>query len=190
MYRWSAWGSRCTWSRCLRAAQRIEPAVRSVTTPPTSVRSALARVGTGVHESRAVPRDTRQYGHVAHPRMFDDADPLLARVRVSCARLPQAVEFESHGRPNFRAGSRQVFAVYGAGPDHPYALILRIDPDDEAGLRADPRLFIPPYYPDRLALDLDTADIDWSEVDELLESSYRSVASRRMIRALEGELQA
>jgi hypothetical protein len=122
---------------------------------------------------------------MAHPRMYDDADPLLARLRACCSALPEAVEFESHGRPNFRAGSRRVFAVYGAGPAHAHAVILRVDPDDEEGLRADGRFFVPPYYPDRLALDLDAPDLDWAEVAELLESAYRTVASVRMIRDLD-----
>ncbi len=122
---------------------------------------------------------------MAHPRMYDDADPQLARIRACCMALPDVVEFESHGRPNFRAGSRRVFAVYGAGPDHAHAVILRIDPADEEGLRADPRLFVPPYYPERLALDLDVPDVDWVEVAELVESAYRTVASARMLRALD-----
>jgi len=123
---------------------------------------------------------------MAHPRMYDDADPLLARVRACCADLPDAVEFESHGRPNFRAGTRRVFAVYGAGPSHEHALILRIDPSDEEGLKADARFFIPPYYPDRLALDLDAPDVDWAEVAELIDTAYRMVASARMLRELDG----
>ncbi|MDO8390206.1 MAG: MmcQ/YjbR family DNA-binding protein [Actinomycetota bacterium] len=122
---------------------------------------------------------------MAHPRTYDDADPLLARVRACCTALPAVVEFESHGRPNFRAGSRQVFAVYGAGPSHPHSIIFRVDPDDDDGLRADGRFFIPPYYPDRLACDLDVPDVDWVEVAELIESAYRTVASARMVRALE-----
>ncbi|MBI1349733.1 MAG: MmcQ/YjbR family DNA-binding protein [Actinomycetales bacterium] len=122
---------------------------------------------------------------MAHPRMYEDGDRWLARVRELCARLPEAVEFESHGRPNFRAGSRRVFAIYGSGPDHPHALIVRVDPEDAPGLRSDPRFFVPAYYPDRLALDVDGADIDWTEIAELLEAAYRTVASARMIRALE-----
>lgn len=123
---------------------------------------------------------------MAHPRMYADDDPVLARVRACCADLPESVEFESHGRPTFRAGSRQVFAVYGAGPEHPHALILRVDPADADGLRADPRFFVPPYYPDRLALDVDGPDVDWTEVGELVEAAYRTVASARMLRALDG----
>ncbi|MBI1350283.1 MAG: MmcQ/YjbR family DNA-binding protein [Actinomycetales bacterium] len=122
---------------------------------------------------------------MAHPRMYDDTDPLLRRLRELCSALPEAVEFESHGRPNFRAGTGRVFAVYGAGPDHPHALNVRIDPDDEDGLRVDPRFFVPKYYPDRLALDLDATGTDWEEVAELLESAYRTVAGPRLLRALD-----
>jgi hypothetical protein len=122
---------------------------------------------------------------MAHPRMYDDADPLLARLRACCSALPQALEFESHGRPNFRAGARQVFAIYGAGPSHPHAVVLRVDPADEQGMRADARFFVPPYYPDRLGLDLDVPGTDWDEVAELLEASYRMVASARMLRDLD-----
>lgn len=117
--------------------------------------------------------------------MYDDEDPILGRVRTLCQRLPECVEFASHGRPNFRAGSRRVFAVFGSGPGHERALILRVDPDDEAGLRADPRFFVPAYYPDRLAIDLDGPGVDWAEVAELLEAAYRLVASGAMLRALD-----
>lgn len=127
----------------------------------------------------------RPYGEaMAHPRMYADDDPVLARVRELCLALPEAEEFESHGRPNFRAG--KVFAVYGAGMDHPSGLILTIDPAELPVLDADPRFFVPKYYPDRLALDLDAADTDWSEVAELVESSYRQIALKRMLRAIDG----
>ena len=122
---------------------------------------------------------------MTHPRMYDDSDPLLARLRELCAALPEVVEFESQGRPNFRAGSRRVFAVYGSDASHPHAVILRVDPDDEDGLRADARFFVPAYYPDRLALDLDVTALDWGEVGELIESAYRMVASARMLRELD-----
>lgn len=114
--------------------------------------------------------------------MYDDADPVLARVRAICLALPEASEKESHGRPNFRAG--KVFAVYGSGEDHS-ALILRIDPAELAALRDDDRFFVPPYYPDRLALNVADPDTDWTEVAELVESSYRQVALKRMLVALD-----
>ena len=46
-----------------------------------------------------------------HPRLFDDDDPLLARVRGIALALPEAVEKVSHGRPAFF--TRKIFAYYG-----------------------------------------------------------------------------
>ena len=36
---------------------------------------------------------------MGHPIMFDDSDPLLARLRRICLALPDAAEKISHGRP-------------------------------------------------------------------------------------------
>lgn len=137
--------------------------------------------GHGQHAPVAGPHQYREV--MAHPRMYDDADPVLGRVRQVCLALPEATERESHGRPNFWAN--KVFAVYGSGLEHPSALILRIDPAELPALRADDRFFVAKYYPDRLALDVAAPATDWDEVAELVESSYRQVALKRMITALD-----
>jgi hypothetical protein len=123
---------------------------------------------------------------MAHPRMYDDADPLLARLREIAARFPESVEVESWGRPTFRAG-RKIFAVYGVTDDHPTAVIFKPDPDERPALAGDDRFLVPPYFGPGgwLALDLAAPDVDWSEVDELLDSSYRQVALVRQLRALD-----
>ncbi|GEA89807.1 MmcQ/YjbR family DNA-binding protein [Cellulomonas cellasea] len=120
-----------------------------------------------------------------HPRMYDDGDPLLAHVRDVAARFPESVEVEAWGRPTFRAG-KKIFAVYGSsGTDEP-ALILKPDPDERPALEQDERFFSPPYFGPAgwLALRLDPT-VDWDEVRELLDSSYRQVALVRMLRALD-----
>ena len=117
--------------------------------------------------------------------MYDDADPRLARLRAIASRFPESVEVEAWGRPTFRAG-RKIFAVYGASSDHPHAVIFKPDPDERPALLGDPRFLVPPYFGPSgwLAVDL-TADADWDEVHELLDSSYRTVALVRMLRALD-----
>ena len=47
---------------------------------------------------------------MAHPPMFDDDDPVLARVRALAAELPGTAEKVSHGRPAFFI--KKVFAYY------------------------------------------------------------------------------
>ncbi len=117
--------------------------------------------------------------------MYDDADPLLVRLREICLALPESTEVEAWGRPTFRAG--KMFAIYSGDQVHEHALLLVPDPAERTPLEQDPRFYPPPYYGAAgwLALDLDAAPVDWQEVAELVESSYREVALKRMLRALD-----
>ncbi len=128
---------------------------------------------------------------MAHPRMYDDADHLLDRVRQLCAALPESTEKESWGRPTFR--TTKIYAIYGspaaAGREaSPTALIFMPDDDERPALLEDGRFWSPPYYGPSgwLALDLDE-DTDWDEVAELLASSYRQVAPKRLVAQLDAE---
>lgn len=123
---------------------------------------------------------------MAHPRMYSDDDPYLAELREICLAFPEAVEVEAWGRPTFRAG-KKIFAVYSGSDDHPFALIFKPDPDEAVALVDDPRIYSPPYFGPGgwLALDLTAAPVDLGEVAELAESSYRQVALKRMLRALD-----
>lgn len=119
--------------------------------------------------------------------MYTDDDPLLAQLRPVCLAFPEAVEVEAWGRPTFRAG-RKIFAVFGASQDHPGALVLKPEESERPALLQDPRFLVPPYFGPGgwLALDLAAAPIDWTEVAELLEGSYRQVALKRMLTTLDG----
>jgi hypothetical protein len=124
--------------------------------------------------------------------MFDDADPLLGRLRDLCLSLPEAEERVSHGRPTFRVSKQ--FAVYGGGertPDghlrHDSALLFIADPSEVVALDDDGRFFVPAYYGPSgwRAVDLDRDDVGWDEVAELVDASYRTVANKRQLAALE-----
>ncbi len=120
--------------------------------------------------------------------MYRNSDPYLTDVRRVCLGLPEAVEVEAWGRPTFRAGTK-MFAVFGGDDDHPYAVVFKPDPADRRGLLADSRFYKPPYFGAAgwLALDLTAADVDWAEVSELMDASYRQVALKRMVRKLEAD---
>ena len=137
---------------------------------------------------------------MAHPQMFDDDDPYLARLRAVALAFPDAVEVISHGRPNFRA--RKVFAVYGSGTKGPAATRVRYDhglvvlPDEEdrKALEGDPRAFVPAYLAPYGWIGLDLAaggtgpaDVDWVEVAELLDGSYRQAAGPALVARLDAE---
>jgi predicted DNA-binding protein (MmcQ/YjbR family) len=123
---------------------------------------------------------------MAHPRMYADDDPHLAELREVCLALPESVEVEAWGRPTFRAGKR-MFAVFEGDDDHPFAVVFKPDPAERPALLADPRFYVPPYHGPSgwLALDLEAAPVDWQEVTELLQTSYRQVALQRMLKALD-----
>jgi predicted DNA-binding protein (MmcQ/YjbR family) len=123
---------------------------------------------------------------MAHPRMYSDDDPYLADLRAVCLAFPEATEVEAWGRPTFRAG--KIFAVFSGIEDRPYGVIFKPDPDDRPGLLADSRFYSPPYYGPSgwLALDFDAKPVDWEEVRELMDASYRQVALKRMLKALDG----
>jgi hypothetical protein len=125
---------------------------------------------------------------MTHPIMYDDDDPLLARLRGICLALPETSETVSHGRPAFWAG-RRTFASYGAYGFGDTRLIVRPADAEREALAADPRFSVPPYWGPSGWLALDLAehpglDGDWTEVAEIVEDSYRRVALKRMLAAL------
>ena len=118
-------------------------------------------------------------------------DRLLVRLRELCLGFPGAVEAVSHSGPKWRAG--RVFAAY-SGFDRapsgeprrvPSALLFTPDPVDLPALDEDERFFVTVYFADRRAIDLAGPHVDWTEIAELVDASYRQVAPARMIAALE-----
>jgi predicted DNA-binding protein (MmcQ/YjbR family) len=118
--------------------------------------------------------------------MYGDGDPFLAELRGICLGLPGSVEVEAWGRPTFRAGGK-LFAVFSGTQEHPYAVVFKPEPPERPALAQDQRFYAPPYFGPIgwLALDFTAAPVDWQEVGELVESSYRQVAPKRMLKALE-----
>ena len=128
---------------------------------------------------------------MSHPRRYEPGDAYLSRLREICLALPEASEKESHGHPNFY--TRKVFAVYGGvvKGDHysdrwsqsvlvlPNLLTRESASDDE-------RFFVPAYYGPYgwIGLDFRAAEVDWDEVADLVEESYRNTAPARLIRLL------
>jgi hypothetical protein len=124
---------------------------------------------------------------MSHPIMFDADDPLLARLRTIALALPEAEERVSHGRPWFALAGGTAFAVYGGGtrgPDkvmHPHALLVHVDDDERPAREQDPRFFVPAYLGPKGWLGLDLDDVDWEEVGELVDASWRHAAPKRLL---------
>lgn len=129
---------------------------------------------------------------MAHPVRFEDADPLLARVREICFALPEAKEKISHGWPNFY--TVKVFAQFGAvvkgdhyADDFAQSLVFYPDADERAVLLADARFFLPGYVGAYgwIGLNLRGPHPDWLEVAELVDMSYRNTAPRKLVALLD-----
>lgn len=124
-----------------------------------------------------------------HPIIFDDNDPVLARVRTIALALPDTTEVVAHGRPTFRCG--KMFGNYGGGEKgnkvrHDQSILFIADPAEREALLADSRFYLPAYLGAYgwvgLVLDDET---DWSEVAELLDASYRQIAPKRSVAKLD-----
>ena len=129
-----------------------------------------------------------------HPQMFDDDDPVLAKVRELALRLPDAQMKVSHGRPAFF--TTKVFAYYGGSERiagewvaHDHCVMVLLDDGERAALLGDPRSFVPAYLGASGWLGVDLGDrptdADWAEVAELLDTSYRCTAGARRVARLD-----
>jgi len=120
--------------------------------------------------------------------MYRDDDPFLRELREICLGMPETAEVEAWGRPTFRAG-KKIFAVFTGSHEEQYSVIFKPESDERPALVADERFYVPPYFGPGgwLALDFTVPPVDWQEVAELLEASYRQVALKRMLAALDAQ---
>ncbi len=133
---------------------------------------------------------------MSHPVMFDAGDPHYVRLREICLALPGAQEKIAHGRPNFF--TRKVFAAFGGSlkgehgsPVAGHSVLFLPDPSERAALLEDERCFVPAYVGAAGWLGLSFhliggADlVDWDEVAELVDASYRLTAPARLVKELD-----
>jgi len=124
--------------------------------------------------------------------MFRDDDPGLAELRAIALAFPEAFEKVSHGRPTFCVP--KMFAMYGGNSKEtgeivpfPNSVLIKVDESDRAALQQDERFFYPMYLGPYgwLGLDLAATKVDWAEVTELVDASYRIVAPKKLISRLD-----
>ena len=120
-----------------------------------------------------------------HPEVVDRQHPLMVRLRDVCLAYPDAVEVSAWGRATYRT-PKKIFVVAGSSMDNPFSMVFKPDPDDAPALRQDPRMFVPPYWGPSGWLGIGLApDSDWDEIAELVDASYRQVALKRQVAALD-----
>jgi phosphoribosylglycinamide formyltransferase-1 len=131
-----------------------------------------------------------------YPRMLAEyvsrpfrSDWLLERVRDLALAMPEAEERESHGAPGWRTGgsSGRYFAHFDDrhhGSGHVGLLVKTSGPDEVLGLvETAPRTYFKPAYYGAsgwVGIILDRPGVDWGDVSEWLQRSWRSVAPARL----------
>jgi hypothetical protein len=129
-----------------------------------------------------------------HPIMFRDDDLGLAELRKIALAFPEAFEKISWGRPVFCAP--KIFVMYGgnakgANPGEmvpfPYSMLVKVDDSDRRALHQDSRFFFPASLGRSgwLGLNFTAAPVDWDEVRELVDASFRMIAPRKLVKQLD-----
>lgn len=112
-------------------------------------------------------------------------DPRLTRVTKICLALPEA-QRETLGRHAAFLVKKKKFAYFldDHHGDGIVGVTARVFPgDNEALVRTQPkRFYMPAYLAHRgwVALRLDTGKVDWDEVTELVATSYRLMAPKKL----------
>lgn len=111
------------------------------------------------------------------------SDKVLARLRRICLKLPEVTEGASFGNPAFRAGTKSFVVLdHYKGVD---CIFVYAEPGRRDALLKTPHFFKAPYDPRAKGICRDLEAIDWKELEGLILGSYRSVALKRMLVALE-----
>jgi hypothetical protein len=123
--------------------------------------------------------------NMAHPRMYDDSNPLLKRLREICLALPETFEKEAWGEWTFRVTGGSMFAM--TDNDHHssghVAVWVKAPPMvQEILVNSDPkRFFIPPYVGPKgwVGVRLDIK-VRWDEVAAILKDGHLMLAPKRL----------
>jgi predicted DNA-binding protein (MmcQ/YjbR family) len=114
-----------------------------------------------------------------------DKERTLARLRSLCLSLPETSETASWGHPNFKAG-RKTFVAFERVKGRA-SIAFRLEPDEVERLLERKPFFATPYGRGLWVSLWADGPVDWRAVQDLVERSYRVVALKRMLTALEGK---
>lgn len=119
---------------------------------------------------------------------MNPSDKNVKRFRTLCLGLPETSEVSSWGHPNFRAG-KKTFATVEWIKGRP-SFAFRLGPAEvEEVLRREARAFPTPYGRGQwLSMWID-GPLDWHLVKKFVDRSYRLVALKRMLAALDAARQ-
>ena len=108
---------------------------------------------------------------------------VLRRLRALCLALPETRETSAWGHPNFCAG-RRTFVAFERVSRRP-SIAFRLDPSSVARLLGRRPFFATPYGRGRWVSLWADAPLDGALGEQLARRSYRQVALKRMLVAVD-----
>ena len=115
--------------------------------------------------------------------MAKRAAATIDRLRQLCLAYPETSETASWGHPNFKAGKKTVVA-FEEVKGRP-SIAFRLEPQDVERLLTRRQFFVTPYGRGQWVSLWAEGALDWRAVADLVDRSYRLVAQKRMIAALD-----
>lgn len=115
-----------------------------------------------------------------------DADYPLERLREVCLRFPEAVEAGGVGDPSFKVRGK-IFAMQHGHEERPSLWVKAPPGVQELLVGSEPaRFFRPPYVGHHgwVGAWLDV-ELDWDELGDLIEESYRMTVPKRLLATLD-----
>ncbi len=111
----------------------------------------------------------------------------LERIQAICLEFPEATQRYTFESETFRVREK-IFAMFSAGEGGADVWVKGRPGDQEMLIAANPaRFFKPPYLGPKgwIGIRLDT-DCDWGEVADLIDTSYRLIAPKKLSALLPG----
>jgi hypothetical protein len=122
---------------------------------------------------------------MAHPRMYDDSNAVIKRLREVCLALPEAFEKEAWGECTFRVTGGSMFAMTDNNHHNSghVAVWVKAPPMvQEILVKSDRgRFFVPPYVGPKgwVGVRLDD-QANWDEVAGILKDGYLMSAPKKL----------
>ncbi len=121
---------------------------------------------------------------MAHPRMYDDSNPTIAKLREICLAFPDAFEKEAWGECTFRVTGGSMFAMtdnnhHGSG--HIAVWVKAPAMVQEILVNSDPkRFFVPPYMGKKgwVGVRIDYK-VKWDQTAAILKDGYLMSAPQK-----------